>query len=72
MKTVTFEDGSCLESVGTAAVYYMLYVEEIILPETVKNISGLAFAYCSKLGKVSYPETAVVHENAFLNSACGK
>lgn len=72
VKTVTFEDGSCLESVGTAAVYYMLYVEEIILPETVKNISGLAFAYCSKLGKVSYPETAVVHENAFLNSACGK
>ena len=72
VKTVTFEEGSCLESVGTAAIYYMLYVEEIILPETVKNISGLAFAYCSKLGKVSYPETAIVHENAFLNSPCGK
>lgn len=70
VKSVTFEEGSKLESVGAASVYYMLYVEEIILPETVKNIDGLAFAYCSKLNNVSYPATAVVHENAFLNSPC--
>lgn len=70
VKTVTFEEGSKLSSVGAVAFYYMIYIKFVDLPDTVRSIGNLAFGYCSALTSVKYHADAVVHADAFKNSAC--
>ena len=71
VKSVVFEEGSRLQSIGAVAFYYMLYVKEVELPETVTSIGNLAFAYNQNLVSVNYSELAEVHANAFKNTPYG-
>ncbi len=69
IKSITFEEGSKLESVGALAFYYILKVTEVELPETVTKIGKLAFAYCDKLTYVLLPQNAKsIYADAFKNS----
>ena len=65
VKSVTFEEGSQLETIGAAGFMYFLYTTEIELPETVTKIGNLAFGYCKKLESVYVPEGAWVSGSAF-------
>ncbi len=55
IKSVTFEEGSKLEKIGTAGFMYMLYTTEVVLPDTVTYVGNSAFAYCSRLTSVTVP-----------------
>ena len=63
VKTVSIEEGSKLESIGAVAVYYMLYLKEVILPDTVKTIGNLAFGYNQSLVNVYVPLSGTVTSN---------
>ncbi len=70
IKSVTFEEGSKVESIGAVSFYYMLYTTEIVLPETVTSIGNLAFGYCKALDSVYVPQDVEnIHAQAFYNSA---
>ena len=60
IKSVTFEEGSKLETVGAASFMYMLYTSEVILPETVTTIGNNAFSYSSRLANVVIPQNVVM------------
>jgi len=69
VQSVTFEEGSKLETVGAVAFYYMLYTTDITLPESVTSVGNLAFAYCSRLENVYIPQDITyMHTKAFSNS----
>ena len=70
VKSITFEEGSKLESIGALSIYYMhRYLTEIVLPESVKTISGQAFGYNSNLVNVYMPESLTsIAANTFVNS----
>ena len=70
VKSITFEEDSKLESIGALSIYYMhRYLTEIVLPESVKTISGQAFGYNSNLVNVYMPESLTsIAANAFVNS----
>ena len=56
IKSVTFEEGSKLETIGAASFLYMLYTTEVIIPESVKTIGNNAFSYCKALTSVVIPQ----------------
>ncbi|MBQ3182927.1 MAG: leucine-rich repeat protein, partial [Clostridia bacterium] len=69
VNTVTFEEGSKLESIGALAFYYMLYyVKQVDIPVSVKSIGNLAFGYCEKLNTVTMGENVSVHAKAFYKT----
>ena len=70
VKSVTFEEGSKLEKIGVASLYYLSELKEIKLPETVKRIEKLGLAYNGKLVNVYVPQgVSFIHQNAFVNSS---
>ena len=56
IQTVTFEDGSCLESIGHDAFAKCYYLESFDMPNTVKSIDYQAFHTCSGLKSVHMSE----------------
>ena len=70
VESVTFEEGSKLESIGALSIYYMLYLESLDLPETVTTVGGQAFGYNSLLSNVRVPQRiSSIASNAFLKSS---
>lgn len=64
VESVTFEEGSKLERIGVLSFFYMLYTEEVVIPETVTYIGSNAFGYCSALVNVYIPqEVTYIHRN---------
>ena len=69
VESVVFEEGSKLEKVGAVSFYYMVYVKEIKLPETVTKIGNLGLAYNSELKDVYIPQgVSSIHAQAFKKS----
>ena len=69
IEKVTFEEGSKLESIGAVSFYYMLFVTEINLPDSVTSIGNLAFGYCKALDSVYVPQgVESIHAKSFYNS----
>jgi hypothetical protein len=69
VKSVTFEEGSKLERIGAAALYYLSDLTELVLPDTVKRIDNLGLAYNAKLVNVYMPQgISYIQYNAFNNS----
>ena len=69
VESVTFEEGSKLEKIGVLSFFYMLYTEEVVIPETVTYIGSNAFGYCKALANVYIPqEVTYIHTAAFRNS----
>ncbi len=69
-KSLTFEEGSKLERIGSAAFIYMGYTKEVVLPDTVTYIGNSAFAYCSKLTSIEIPESVkTMFNRTFYKSA---
>ena len=69
VESVTFEEGSKLERIGVLSFFYMLYVEEIVIPETVTYVGSNAFGYCKDLVNVYIPQgITFIHTAAFRNS----
>ena len=69
VESVTFEEGSKLERIGVLSFFYMLYTEEVVIPETVTYVGSNAFGYCSALVNVYIPqEITYIHTAAFRNS----
>jgi len=55
--------------IGAVAVYYMLYLKEVVLPDTVKTIGNLAFGYNQSLENVYVPQKIEsIAAKAFNNS----
>ena len=70
VESVTFEEGSKLERIGVLSFFYMLYTEEVVIPETVIYIGSMAFGYCAKLEtvEISTNDSIYVHPKAFYNT----
>ena len=70
VESVTFEEGSKLERIGVLSFFYMLYTEEVVIPETVTYIGSMAFGYCAKLVTVviSANDNLYVHPKTFYNT----
>lgn len=62
LTTVTFEQGSQLQDIGTGAFYGCVLLEGIALPDSIKAIGDYAFWGCSEL------ETVTLSTNAQLQS----
>ncbi|MBQ3115418.1 MAG: leucine-rich repeat domain-containing protein [Clostridia bacterium] len=54
LKTVTFEAGSKLESIGGNAFYWCTSLTSIEIPASVKSIGAYAFTYCNSLTIVTF------------------
>ena len=70
LESVTFEEGSVLESVGTAAFHFAKKLTTVELPETVKSLGYSTFGYSAKLTYVYMP-TAIssIDKDAFLDTS---
>ena len=55
-KTLIFEEGSKLETIGAASFLYLHYVTEVTIPETVTKIGNNAFSYCKALTNITIPQ----------------
>ena len=58
--------GKPVTVIGKRAFRLNKYVEEVVLPDTIKIISERAFSLCSGLKKINIPKNATVHNTAFL------
>ncbi|MBS7304785.1 MAG: leucine-rich repeat domain-containing protein [Eubacteriales bacterium] len=68
LRTVTFAEGSVLESIGDYAFYKNGILEAMDLPTTVKTIGANAFSYCLSLKSLTLPSALKsIGNNAFLN-----
>jgi len=70
VESVTFEEGSKLTKIGVLSFFYMMYVIEVDIPDTVNHIDSNAFGYCTKLTAVDMPaaDGLYVHHAAFRNT----
>lgn len=55
LKTVSFEDGSALESIGASAFASCKAMKDIVLPESLQNIALGALKDCSALTSITLP-----------------
>lgn len=55
LKSITFEPGSRLESIGAEAFYFCKLLESIAIPDSVKTIGTSAFTSCTALETVILP-----------------
>ena len=70
VKSVTFEEGSKLNAIGAAALYYLNDLTELELPDSLKRIGNIGLAYNAKLVNVKMPQAiAYIQYNAFRNSS---
>ncbi len=49
-------DGYKVTSIGEFMIYNLYYMEELVIPDSVKSIDGYAFYRCYNLKKVTLPE----------------
>ncbi|MBQ9082613.1 MAG: leucine-rich repeat domain-containing protein, partial [Clostridia bacterium] len=71
--TITFEEGSQLQSIGVLSFMNVPSVKSITLPETVTSISAYAFADCFALESINLPAgMTFIYKNAFNNSTAVK
>ena len=69
VKTVSFEAGSKIESIGYAMFYECSDLLSITIPEDVTSIGESAFVYCYRLSSITIPESVTsVGSSAF--SSC--
>ena len=65
LASITFEEGSQLETIEMAAFSYCEALTEIDIPASVKTISEKAFSHCDNLKKVTLHGSPVIQEGAF-------
>ena len=56
LETVTFAEGSILETIEESAFYYCKFLSSITIPASVTSIGKQAFNQCSKLATVTFAE----------------
>lgn len=52
LKSITFEEGSCLDSIGISAFMYCSSLESFDMPDAVTKIGGEPFGFCNSLKTV--------------------
>ncbi|MCR4897820.1 MAG: leucine-rich repeat domain-containing protein [Acholeplasmatales bacterium] len=62
LKTVTFEEGSLLETIGDNAFMYCTELESIFIPKNVKTINLEAFSYNTSLTSITFEEGSLLEE----------
>ncbi len=60
LESVTFEEGSLLESIGSYAFQYCSSLTNITIPSSVTSIGEYAFSSCSKLESVTFEEGSLL------------
>lgn len=64
-----FSVSSAVESIGTRAFSGNEYIQEVILPNTVKSIEGRVFYQCYNLMNINIPLSVnKIYDYAFANS----
>ena len=70
LKTVTFAEGSQLQTIGEDAFNWCYAHEEITIPEGVTSIDDRAFYYCNNIDEITIPASVTfIGEMAFCQSA---
>ena len=65
---VEFSENSVCETIGESAFFNAVFLENIVLPESLVNIGTAAFYNCSALTSISLPKSVVsIGERAFYN-----
>ena len=62
-------DNAYVTAIADKAFFNKEFIEEVFIPNTVKNIGEQAFAYCDNLNKISFSESVDIIENeAFFST----
>ncbi len=62
LKTITFEEGSLLETIGDYAFMYCTELESIFIPKNVKTINSNAFSNNNSLTSITFEEGSLLEE----------
>lgn len=69
-KTITFEEGSKLNTIGAAAFLSNYGITEIVLPESLERLNQNAFKMCKNLVNVVIPQNIkYISFHAFVNNS---
>lgn len=67
LKTVKFEEGIELETIGKNAFYRCTGLTDIEIPDSVTSVGSLAFNGCTGLTEITMPVNIVFEKNTFTN-----
>ncbi len=69
IKKIVFEEG--IQSTAIRGFEYLLNLEEVVLPSTIKKINVNSFAHCEKLKTINFPEgLTAIDDYAFYGAEC--